>query len=81
MSDLEAKRCPQIYIKSGAGMLILPHSSFVATLTVQPFSNRAVRAKVYAKIIEVDAADRKLSEVVQELEDQAIYMQGTVQAF
>ncbi|CAL6074068.1 Conserved_hypothetical protein [Hexamita inflata] len=81
MDEQQTKRCPQIYIRSGAGAMILPHSSSQAVITVFPLSCRTVRAKIYAKIVEIDSTDRKYSEVVKDLESQSVYLQGTVQAF
>ncbi|KAH0575389.1 hypothetical protein SS50377_23022 [Spironucleus salmonicida] len=80
MSPAQTERCPQIFIRSGAGSIILPQSSNNAMITIMPFSTNTVRARIYAKIIEIESYGRKFGEVINELENKSVYIQGTANA-
>lgn len=73
MDERSAARCPQVFIRSGAGGVILPRSSGRVVLQVRPWSRRPVRAEVYVRVVEA-RGEAGYAELVRELESQAVYV-------
>lgn len=70
-----------MYVKTGAGNIILPHSENIVIISIRPHDGSPVRTRVFAKIVEIETVGKVFGDVIRELESQAVYYQGNTYSF